>query len=361
MTGDNRPHSLVSPLLARSAALGFLLALWLSVGLPLAAQSRAPQAPTVLVLTRALDSEAEKTFQTVVAESLRLALERGGLAVRQDSRPAATEAAALPPPWSSLPEVEHLVAAEYGLVGSELELRLAWYPRGKKEPSATLTRRGRMDLALDRVILLAAEELLRGVNPALGAVRPPVTGPAVAVIAPPASPPLPPEGSAGIGDRRKRLEIGLGAGPFVTTGAASEYFKLGIMPVLNASFLLRGETRRLGLGLYAGANLFDAEGSLESASALLAPLGAAVRYELGRSSAPLIVLGLSAGPALISMDTSGGERLTGLTVYGRGSLGIRLPVGEVFGIAAEAGYDIYWERPYPIMGFCPAVYASMRL
>ena len=117
----------------------------------------------------------------------------------------------------------------------------------------------------------------------------------------------------------------------------------------------------LGL-LYAGLRwLARLPRFTQSASALLVPLGAAVRYELGRSSAPLIVLGLSAGPALISMDTSGGERLTGLTVYGRGSLGIRLPIGEVFGIAAEAGYDIYWERPYPIMGFCPAVYASMRL
>ncbi len=118
MTGDNRPHSLVSPLLARSAALGFSLALWLCAGLPLAAQAPAPQAPTVLVLTHALGSDAENAFQAVVADSLRLALERGGLAVRQDSRPAAATAPASPPSWSSLPEVEHLVAADYGLVGS---------------------------------------------------------------------------------------------------------------------------------------------------------------------------------------------------------------------------------------------------
>jgi hypothetical protein len=161
--------------------------------------------------------------------------------------------------------------------------------------------------------------------------------------------------------KRKRFDIGVGAAPFIATGYASEYFKIGVVPVLNAAFLFRGEAGRLGLGVYAGANLFSASGSTESASVVLVPAGLLVRLEIGREGAPLIVFGVSGGPAVMSLQKPAEPALAGITFYGRGTLGIRLPLGAVFGIGVEAGYDIYWEEPYPLMGFCPALYATVRL
>jgi hypothetical protein len=390
MRGENRPHSPSSLGNLRRAAAGALAGLLLLLAAPppgLAAQAEAG-APSVLVLTHALDPEAERTFRTVMAASLRLALERRGLAVLQESRPATATGLAADPAGLLARGAEvgadYVLAADYGSAGRDLEIRLGWYDPGSTAPGAALTRRGRQDLALDRLILEAAEEILRTANPVLAGSPPrPVESPAMQ--SPTGTPPLagqtpgsaaglppgtgspnlpaggiPPQTAEGP-QRRKHVDVGLGVAPFVTTGSASEYFKLGIVPVLNIAFLFPGEKARFGLGLYAGANLFRAEGALESASAFLVPAGIALRYELGEQRMPLILFGLAGGPAVIGLTTSEGKQLSGLTFFGRGSLGFRLPIGDFFGIAAEAGYDIYWEQPYPIMGFCPAVYATIRL
>jgi len=55
------------------------------------------------------------------------------------------------------------------------------------------------------------------------------------------------------------------------------------------------------------------------------------------------------------------ETLLGLTFFGRGCLGVRLPVGRTFALLIEAGYDVYWEQPNPIMGFSPSVSTTIRL
>ena len=344
----------------------------LQIGLPaaLAAQEQSNPA-AVLVLSRALDAEAERTFQTVVAISLRLALERRGLRVVLQDVPMSDQALSADPlallASGAGKEADYLLDSQYASAGQDLEVRLAWHGRGSGSPAAQLIRRGRKDLALDHMILNAVEELLRTANPSLvSSIRRPAEQPATGQ--PVAGEPVTAQSAAqsasqqpAVHARRKRFDIGLGAAPFVATGQASEYFKLGIVPVLNAAFLFRGEAGRLGLGVYAGANLFSAAGSMETASVALVPAGLLLRYEIGREGTPLIVFGVSAGPAILSMKKQTEAALTGLTFYGRATLGIRLPIGSVFGIGAEAGYDFYWEQPYPITGFCPALYATIRL
>jgi hypothetical protein len=159
----------------------------------------------------------------------------------------------------------------------------------------------------------------------------------------------------------KHFEIALGCAPFVTTGIASEYFKLGVLPSMSFSYLVQGPRMRLGLGLYTGVNLFTATGSVASSDNFIIPMGLHLRYEIGSERYPCVQFGLSGGPALFLMNSTANGMLTGLTVYGRGSLGVRLPLGRTFGIVVEVGYDVYWEQPSPIMGFSPSVLTTIRL
>jgi hypothetical protein len=147
----------------------------------------------------------------------------------------------------------------------------------------------------------------------------------------------------------------------VTTGEASEYFKLGVLPALSLSYLFQGELMRLALGLYAGMNYFKAAGAIASANNFIVPMGVNLRYEIGTERSPGVQFGISSGPALFMMNTTTSGLLMGLTFYARGSLGVRLPLGNTFGITIETGYDVYWEQPSPIMGFSPAVQTTIRL
>jgi hypothetical protein len=127
------------------------------------------------------------------------------------------------------------------------------------------------------------------------------------------------------------------------------------------SYLFQGDLSRFGLGLYGGLNYFTATGNLASAKTFLIPTGVSLRYEIGSERYPSVIFGITSGPALLMMNSSTDESLLGLTFFGRGSLGVRLPVGGTFALLIEAGYDFYWEQPNPIMGFSPSVSTTIRL
>jgi hypothetical protein len=355
----------------------------------------------ILAMNRPLDSEAEQQFRGVVAQSVRWSLERQKLGVIEKAAPSYDVANFQNPidvlDSSVTGEVDFILLTEYASRGQDLEIRMAWYNPQSGEKTEEVIRRGRKDLVLDKIIREALNELLVSVESSLDALEPrefvPVDNPAVAttvdfqtngavngtaknpVQVQPYSPgnnneipsPLLPESDPNqpakesVPERTRRFEIGLGCAPFVATGVASEYFKLGVMPVLNLSYLFQGELSRFGLGLYGGFNYFTATGDLASAETFLIPTGVSLRYEIGSERYPSVVFGITSGPALLMMISSNDEKFLGLTFFGRGSLGVRLPVGRTFAFLIEAGYDFYWEQPHPIMGFSPSVSTTIRL
>ena len=134
-----------------------------------------------------------------------------------------------------------------------------------------------------------------------------------------------------------------------------------MLPSVSLSYLFQGQLTRLGLGLYGGVNFFTATGSIASSDNMIVPMGLNLRYEIGSERHPCVQFGVSGGPALFLMNSTANGTLTGLTFFGRGTLGVRLPLGSNFGITIEAGYDVYWEQPSPIMGFSPSVLTTIRL
>ena len=355
----------------------------------------------ILAMNRPLDSEAEQLFRGVVAQSVRWGLERQKLGVIEQAAPS-YEVATFQNPTDVLDssvtgQVDFILLTEYASRGRELEIRMAWYDPQSGEKTEEVIRRGRKDLVLDKIIREALNELLVAVENSIDSLEPrefiPVDNPVSATTADfktsgaangaatnparvqPYSPgsnndipsPLLPGSEANrpgvesAPERKRHFEIGLGCAPFVATGAASEYFKLGVMPVLNLSYLFQGDLSRFGLGLYGGLNYFTATGDLASAETFLIPMGVSLRYEIGSERYPSVIFGITSGPALLMMISSTNETFLGLTFFGRGSLGVRLPVGRTFALLIEAGYDFYWEQPHPIMGFSPSVSTTIRL
>ena len=337
----------------------------------------------ILVMNRPLDGEAEQLFQGVVAQSVRCGLERRKLGIIEQAGPS-YEVATFQNPTDVLDssltgQVDFILLTEYASRGRELEIRMAWYDPQSGEKTEEVIRRGRKDLVLDKIIREALNELLAAVESSLDTLEPrefiPVDNPVSAMVnstainaarVQPYSPLLPGSeanrpGVESVPERKRHFEIALGCAPFVSTGAASEYFKLGVMPVLNLSYLFQGDLSRFGLGLYGGLNYFTATGDLASAETFLIPMGVSLRYEIGSERYPSVVFGITSGPALLMMISSTNETFLGLTFFGRGSLGVRLPVGRTFALLIEAGYDFYWEQPHPIMGFSPSVSTTIRL
>ena len=337
----------------------------------------------ILVMNRPLDGEAEQLFQGVVAQSVRCGLERRKLGIIEQAGPS-YEVATFQNPTDVLDssltgQVDFILLTEYASRGRELEIRMAWYDPQSGEKTEEVIRRGRKDLVLDKIIREALNELLAAVESSLDTLEPrefiPVDNPVAAMVnstainaarVQPYSPLLPGSeanrpGVESAPERKRHFEIALGCAPFVSTGAASEYFKLGVMPVLNLSYLFQGDLSRFGLGLYGGLNYFTATGDLASAETFLIPMGVSLRYEIGSERYPSVVFGITSGPALLMMISSTNETFLGLTFFGRGSLGVRLPVGRTFALLIEAGYDFYWEQPHPIMGFSPSVSTTIRL
>jgi hypothetical protein len=162
------------------AAAGFLLA---ACGL-LAAEESAPAGPPAAwVEVLAFDPEAE-ALRPVVDEAVRYRLTGLGLAVRLREAPTRLSSAGRKPPTSaSLLENAGRAGADFALEcrysgsGSRLSLQLAWYEVSTRRMTASVDRKGRVDLVLDTVILDALGELLDRVRPRIeervAAYRPP--------------------------------------------------------------------------------------------------------------------------------------------------------------------------------------------
>jgi hypothetical protein len=357
----------------------------------------------ILLLDRPQDPEVERLFQSIIAQSIRWNLERKNLGVISKETPSYADQGITDPfqllDTEDRSTADYVLLSEYANRGQELEIHMVWYDPQSGERLEEVTRRGRKDLVLDKMIREVVSDLLAAVEPSLEdlpmrelpveqTLFQPVPVGTISGGASSANPanehapqnlpsaegssprPNPPSGSGSSekGDASaeepravKHFEIALGCAPFVTTGVASEYFKLGVLPSVSFSYLFQGQLMRLGLGLYGGVNMFTATGSVASADNFIIPVGLNLRYEIGDERHICVQFGISGGPALFLMNSTANGTLTGLTVYGRGTLGVRLPLGRTFGVTIEAGYDVYWEQPSPIMGFSPSVLTSIRL
>jgi len=134
-------------------------------------------------------------------------------------------------------EVDFALLSTYAIDGRTIRIDFSWFDVGENRSRAPISRTSRMDLALDRIIKEAVTEILELEKERIASlVR------EVERKEKPESSEEPTAGLDGVREPRaeikldKRFEVAAGLSPFIATGNVSEFFKLGLMPVLYGGY-----------------------------------------------------------------------------------------------------------------------------
>jgi hypothetical protein len=218
-----------------------------------------------------------------------------------------------------------------------------------------------MDLALDRTIQEAVTEILESEKMRIASL--------VREVERKEKPELSEAAAAGLeagGEPQKeikldkRFEVSAGLSPFIATGDVSEYFKLGLMPVLYGGYRIPLQNGIITIGLMAGINIFQAEGLIASSENLLIPVGPDIRYTFSPGGTVDLYARLAGGPALFIVNVEGTDQFTKILPFAAVGIGFSLPIGETFGFAVDASYAVYFDTAGLLMGFTPAGYLFVR-
>ena len=347
---QNLAVTLVFALLASAAAPGVC-----------GAEGTVPAAD-VLVIVRPLESGGEQ-FRQVVTEAARNAVESRGLVMSLPGSTAPAGAAAVDLARQSTTGAA--LDCAYTIKGREMVIAIDWYDAATGTRSAHGEGRGAVDLQLDRVITEVLNTVLAAADDQVQVLRAARQKSAVAVetqngagpaLVQPQSPvvaresaPVPP-----------RMILSASFAPFIATGAASYYFTVGYLPSILAALVFTTPSGRIGVGLSAGVDFFSAVGSSDTSDNFLIPLGVDVRYEL---AVPRFVffLHLAGGPAALLIFTGSHQTFVNLVPFVRTGIGAEMFLSPLVGIGVNADYEIYFEAPYFLMGFAPAVSVTFRL
>jgi hypothetical protein len=340
-------------------------------------------AALVLVAIQAADAEAE-AIRPVLEDAVAYRLKRQGLDTtflhqkNQESESALIRRALAAHAAFSL-------LCSYAGSRSEMRIAMRWYDIENKSVAAAVDCKGRVDLRLDTLILRALDDLLVRVQDRIEAVlarqparpaeipstEPSPVDPGFALqppagesppAAPPAdeanplTPPAPDHGKAGI-----RFLLSPEIAPFIAVGAASYYFKVGAQATAALDFLIPTRSGHLGVGALVGVSFFSAQGTLDKALSFLVPLGADLRYGLSLGPRLSLMFHLAGGPALLVMSLASGDPLTKVLPFVASGIGLELGLSRVLYLGIDAGYGVYFETPYLIMGFTPALNLSWRV
>jgi hypothetical protein len=164
----------------------------------------------------------------------------------------------------------------------------------------------------------------------------------------------------------RRVELAAGSAPFLPLGAAADYFKIGLYSSVSGLLRFNLGVVHLGIGLEAGASLFEAQGASSSARTLLAPLAGLVVLGLSYGGPLEVSFRLSGGAALLSMSSEGvPQRLEKVLPYASGGIGLNFGFGPRFGLAVDTRFAVYFEQAYgglsPLFGIAPTVYLVVRV
>ena len=313
----------------------------------------ADQAPAVLQVLAPAGGTADRELEEVIGEFLAIEVERAGLRAlrpRAAGRDLFTAAAAL--------DATYVLSGVYTRTGQTVEIVLQWHDVAERRLIAETRGRGRLDLQLDAVLVLAVGELLD----AAGARQPrrddPDPASSVTAAAGVAGPVMP-GGPAPEETPVKHWMTAVSAAPFLVSGDASDYLKLGVMPGLFAGRRVRAGEGVLAFGLHAGYGWFLTEGELESARIQVLPAGAEVRYEAAGASPFAFYLRAAAGPAVLSLDSGDGWRRK-TTIFVSAGIGVVFALTPTYGFSLDTSYTLVSEAAFPLGGFTPALSTYMR-
>ena len=378
-----------------------------SVSVSAQSEKPAPQVkPSVLIAALPLEGSRDEGVRKVLASAIRFQLEQMGtqtllfattdeealvkdlLGEEQEADPQALAAALI----EFISGLNHDFLVLAGYIKEQEEIQVSFYiaDLGRGEILASASRRAPIDFTLDEAMIETLREILPRAEGRIEEVSRKKAAEAAEAEEAVAKQEARGEG-AGVSVRSRRelavaegeaeerfrpFEFSIGFAPFVPVGVANRVFGLSYAPFVYGNYRIPFAAGVLGLGLYTGLNIFDAEETgVAEYFHYLVPVGVDVRFtawELARFS---LFVRACAGVAIniSNFDTLPSVAQEGLSrVLAQGSAG----AGAVFAISQSVGiaFDLMYEtfvyfyeeesgggiKTDWIMGFVPSIYLYTR-
>lgn len=371
------------------------------------ADSSAQDEADVAIVGRPLDAATNASLGGIITLAAGLRLDRNGLksvVVPEPDAAARDPGAVLATPASR--GADYLLLVEYSDDGKKISLRLSWFDRDAKRWIADLSRSGPENMLMDELIFRALGDLLdrvaatKPIAPKPASVSPPAASVATPASSAPASPPSPapaqvqeapppapataaattaaaapsvqgaaepapplptppttpaPRGPSG-------LELAFDGGPFIAGGALGDYFRAAGGGGARATWYFPGRDLSFGLGIAAAGLYFQAQGPLESATGILAPLAIDFRVTAPADQGRIRpCLHASAGAALMSLQTAIYGAQSAVLPFAGAGLGIGWVLDSGIGFSIDASYLMFLDGSDLIAGFDPAVEIDIPL
>ncbi len=340
-----------------------------------------------LVITFAPDEEQNTDFEKFLTASLEFELRRVGMKVISGT---ALELFGESDPTSEqvlgsvkMFPADFVVTERYTFRGDQFQIDLSLYDVEQEALVTSVLKKGPVGLTSDVLVAEAVEEMLSGAGEQLEQVLAAAVEAAMAFAAAAAAtaaaatsdetemkePETEVEPLAAVEpavmlaavQRVRRLEFGAGFSIFLAVGKAGEYFDLGYSPSIYGSLRFNMRAGLLGVGLYSGVNLFQVSGELTSTQVQLLPIGLDLRFVVGEDRLLGVLIHINGGAALLIMSTEQSGTQSKALPYVQGGLGLILSFAPFMGLILDISYGVYFEESYPIMGFTPSLYLSIRV
>ncbi len=153
----------------------------------------------------------------------------------------------------------------------------------------------------------------------------------------------------------RHLEIFLGFSPFLTTGDASEFFTLGLVPEMSFIYKRQTPFGYWGIGLFSSFNFFSASGNLDTSDNCLISLGPEIK--LGFKSTKLLTLNikLNGGMTFFLHKKENEDYLNSIVPFISGGIGLTIDFLPSLGAYFSGIYILYAESSVLITGFSPSI------
>ncbi len=359
---------------------------------------------SVLVILKSTTTEEDTDFRSLMLNALRVEIEDREMTVLEPgTQPPKDEQ-----PWisSGKMDADFALVAAYTVRQNEAAFELTWYDTAGKKQTQAVSRKVSLDFTLDVTIAAAVVEILDGQKDRISAVRSARVDAARMTAEKAAAEKAAGERAAAekaaaekaaddkaaaekaaaeraaieeAANARAKAEAdrkiaealtrpvrhwGLfaGAGPFLATVEASEYFTLGLSAYLNGQYRFAVPGGLLGIGVATGLHMFRAIGTAGEADSMLIPIGATVVYGTNTGSRFDFHAHVDGGAAVFLLTpVVSGITAVGAVPYVLGGVGMTFALFENFGLAIDATYVAFFEPGFPIMGFSPSLSLFVRL
>ncbi len=331
----------------------------------------------VALVGHSSSAASDASLGGIVVFAARLRLEHNGLesVVVPDTGSAERDpGAVLAGPDSK--GAKYLLLLDYSDEGESLSLHFGWFDGASKTWMAELDRSGPKNMQVDELIFKSIDDLLDQVaakTPGIAKARiaaeqaPAGPAPAAAVAEPVQNGPetipstqAPSLPGVQLGSTPQRspggLELAFDAGPFLAGGALGNYFQAAGEGEGRATWNFPGKAFSYGLGIKAACLLFQAQGPLESAKGILAPLAIDLRLTALADEGRLkpFVHG-SAGMALMNLQTPIYGSQSAFLPFAELGLGLGWVLGSGLGLSMDLSYSAFVDGEDLIMGFNPTI------